>query len=512
MAGFTRKTLDTALEKQILTKMITNTDFLQGVYDFIQVEYFTTSYISTIADWVLDYYEQYSIAPNKDIQNIFNQKEVTLDEAEAALFRTLLQSLSDVFEAGTDDENCEYLQTRALSFCRKRELEITAGNIKHYLEQNEVDAAEDEILHFRKVCATVSKCVDIFADDIVGGVFEEKEAGILQLSNYLGKFLGSWHRSWLVVFSGAYKRGKSWWLLDAYITALMSGKRVVFFSLEMTQDNILERIYHRVTGCTEEAQETLIPVVDCKLNQSGDCARLARPDQIPLMVDNELPPFDEVGDTYQICTACREDDNSPFQPTVWYERKQTLAMTKGLVANKARSLTNFYGDNAKLKTYPRFSANISDIRRDLDVLEAIDGYIPDIILVDYADILKPESNNTQGTQKEDETWIALSQLAGERKALVVTATQITKEGQSANIVGLEHTARWSGKLGHVDAIYGINQTAKEKEQGVMRMSTLLHRHQSFSTTQQCAVLQNLDIGAIHLDSYPYTREAENNEN
>ncbi|MCK5863451.1 MAG: hypothetical protein KAH38_13255, partial [Candidatus Hydrogenedentes bacterium] len=296
MSAFRAKALDISLEKQIITTMIVNTDYLREIAEYLQVDYFTTPYITTVAEWVLEYFDEYGLAPNKQIKAVFEQNEIRMDEDEAELFRTLLQNLSDTFVAGEEEENFDYLRTRTLNFCQKRELEITAGNIKHYLEQDDLQNAEAEILHFRKVAPAISECVDVFDVDVVKEVFKEREKGVLQLPRYLGEFLGSWHRSWLVVFSGAYKRGKSWWLLDAYINSALQGQRVIFFSLEMTQENILERIYHRVTGCAKEAKETIIPVIDCKLNQSAECMRDECPCHVPLILPSgEMPTLEEAG-------------------------------------------------------------------------------------------------------------------------------------------------------------------------------------------------------------------------
>ena len=509
---FTVKKLDINLEKQIIIRMITSTKFLKDIVDFIQVEYFTTKYLQTVAEWVLEYYDEFDSAPKKTIKDLFEKKAVRMESAEVDLLEGMLKKMSGMSE--TDDEETddhEYIKSKTVEYCKKRELEITASNIKYYLEQNDIVNAEKELLQFRTVTATVSECVDVLDEEVIAKVFAEKAEGLLTLTGYLGQFMGTFHRSWLVVFSGAYKKGKTWWLLDLYINAALSKLNVILFSLEMTQDNIVERMLRRITGCSEEAKTQKVPVVDCLRNQKGQCPLAGTEDYKgsgnALLTEGEALP-DEPVDGYVVCTSCREETNDRFQPTVWYENKDMQAMTKRLAINKAKAVERMYGNRCKLKTYPRFSANLSDIKRDLYVLETKENFVPDVIIIDYADILKPESENATGVQKEDETWIALSQLAGERKALVVTATQLTKEGQNAKTVGVQHTARWSGKLGHVDAIYGINQTAKEKEKGIQRINTILHRHQPFSETEQCVVLQNLDIGSVHLDSFPYE---ENND-
>jgi hypothetical protein len=126
--------------------------------------------------------------------------------------------------------------------------------------------------------------------------------------------------------------------------------------------------------------------------------------------------------------------------------------------------------------------------------------MPDIILIDYADILKPETSALAGVEKEDRTWIALAQLAAERSNVVVTPTQLTKEALDANIIKQKHTARWVGKLGHVDAMYAISRTEKDQNYGVMRVNCLAHRHKEFNPNEQVLVLQSYNSGVVVLDS------------
>jgi hypothetical protein len=159
-----------------------------------------------------------------------------------------------------------------------------------------------------------------------------------------------------------------------------------------------------------------------------------------------------------------------------------------------------YKDYVRFKTYPRFSANISDMKRYLEIQQRKDGFVTDFIIPDYVDIFKPEREGLSEVQKEDESWMALSQLGGEYQALVITGTQINKAGQDSPNVKIKHTAKWVGKLAHVDAMYGLNQTNEEKRSGLIRFNTLVHRHEPFDEDDFCHVLQHLNTGQVHLDS------------
>lgn len=505
MSKYKIKEVDTNIEKRILTYMIVSDKFLSDLIQIIDPIYFTIPYIQKVSIWVIDYYNLYEVAPKLDIKSIFEKEQIKLEEKETDLIEKLLLNISNIYETN-ETLNFDYVKSRTLEYFRKRELEITAGNTKYYLEQNDILSAENELLQFKQVALATTQCVSVFEEEVIQEAFSEIEEGLITIPGYLGTFLGQMQRGWLVGLEGGYKKGKTWWLLEFAVYALMDGLNVAFFSLEMSKNEIIKRLYHRLLGIPKEEGKYLFPVFDCQYNQDGSCVRPERTSTISLLEDDgEKPEFEEALN-YQICTHCRNDGTTAYRPAIWYEQKDCQKLTATKAIHRAKAFKRVYGDKLKLKAYPRFSANIRDIKHDLDILESADDFIPDVIIIDYADILKPESTNNAGVQKEDETWIALAQCAGERNALVITPTQISKSGQDAKTIQIQHTARWSGKLGHVDMMMGINQTDEEKTNGAQRLNIILHRHNDFDPNDQCMVLQNFSIGAVHLDSEPYRQE------
>ena len=113
---------------------------------------------------------------------------------------------------------------------------------------------------------------------------------------------------------------------------------------------------------------------------------------------------------------------------------------------------------------------------------------------------KPEDSNSSGVEKEDRTWIALAQLASELHNAVIVPTQVTKAALDAQTIKEKHTARWVGKLGHVDAMYAMSRTEREIADGVMRFSCIDHRHRKFDPNEEVLVLQTFDAGVVMLDS------------
>jgi hypothetical protein len=214
---------------------------------------------------------------------------------------------------------------------------------------------------------------------------------------------------------------------------------------------------------------------------------------------------------YRPCTICRgnPDRRNEYVPAFWFEeithtdakKKYELPLwNRQTVRKKVAAFKKNFSHKIRIKTYPRFSANIHDIERDLDILQQTDEFVPDIIVIDYADILKPEQEGQSGVDKEDLTWMRLSQLAGSRHALVVTATQLRKSALNAPQVKQSDTALWVGKLGHVDCMLSLNQTEKEKKERVLRVGMMVHRYEEFSEESSCYILQKLRRGQVNLDS------------
>jgi intein/homing endonuclease len=286
-------------------------------------------------------------------------------------------------------------------------------------------------------------------------------------------------------------------LADMAAVAALSGLRVVFFSLEMSMNEMRTRIYKRMTGASEEYGSVMFPCFDCKKNKDNSCQKDERVNQM------KCPGTFSPASKYRPCSICKDtfEDKDDFELGFWNEIIDVPNFDYPTVQHKIGLLKKEGKANIWLKSKPRFSASIEDLENDLDNLEYVHGFIPDVIVIDYADILQADNKDVSGVQKEDEVWMCLARMASKKKALVLTATQLNKDSLTAKQITTAHTAKWIGKLGHVDAMFALNQTPEEKAMGMVRVSILEHRHKHFIQTQNCYVLQKFSVGCFHLDSY-----------
>uniref|UniRef100_A0A6M3L2U9 Helicase n=1 Tax=viral metagenome TaxID=1070528 RepID=A0A6M3L2U9_9ZZZZ len=502
MPEITIRKIDSTNEKRVITGMIVSDHFLKEIIPLTNLEYFQNKYAKTIASWCLDFFENYEKAPFNEIQNIFQERTHQLSEEERQIISLLLKEVSDKYKV--QSLNVEYLIDQAIGYFKKRELEITANNIKILLDRDDLFAAEKEVINFHKISPVTSQWINPLTTESVNLAFKEITP-LLLFEGQLGRYIGPLARGWLVGISGPFKRGKSYCLDEFGINGMVNYKKVVKFSLEMNDTQNLNRYFKKLSALSTNLS-VKIPVFDCSYNQFGSCEKSERKSKVSLMrsSDEGKPRFDpenELQKRYIPCTSCMHSYQDYKFASWWSLVSKETTYNISSIISKIKSYEKSFKEYYRLRCYPRFSANVDDIYHDLDILERREGFIPDIILIDYVDILKPERKGLVGIEKEDESWMALARLASERHCLVVTPTQVTREGTEVSSLKTKHMARWVGKLGHVDAMLTINQTSAEKRSGYSRIGMLAHRHMDFDEDKQCYVLQSLDIGQFYLDSY-----------
>jgi len=488
-----RKKTDIQIEKRILTGIITSKEYLQDIYPLIDLAYFKSSFIRRVAGWILDFYDGYTTVPVSEVQSIFNAEAPKLKEEEAEMISKFLIDISKTYELG-QTLNIPYLTDQTEKYFKQRELEITSGNLRVLLERGDIEEAEKQISNFRRVQKLTSNWINPFDDKEIDETFEQKDEIFFQFPGKLGEFMGNMERGWLVGISGKYKIGKTWFLQEFGVMGIMSGLKVAHFSFEMSKQKTKERLYSRLTAGYKEGGNVKYPCFDCIKNQEDTCELEKR------VCDEGKPEMYSEDDSYMPCTVCRNDKTDNYEQTTWFEMIKRPAFDVNSVGGSLKAWQRKCSDSLRIMIYPRYSANITDMKRDLDLLYQFDNFAPDIILADYAEIIGPEDSRSVGIDKEDRTWIALSQLGAERHDLTVVPTQVTKEGQDAIKLKTQHTARWVGKLAHVDAMYTQNQTEEEKLLGSMRIGTMMHRHNDFNAERTVTILQQLAVGQANLDS------------
>jgi len=154
-----------------------------------------------------------------------------------------------------------------------------------------------------------------------------------------------------------------------------------------------------------------------------------------------------------------------------------------------------------VRSFPSFSANSDDMKAELENLEYTEGFIPDVVIMDYFDIQKPERNSSFSERSIiDVIWKQGKNIADVMQCLVVTADQSNRGSRLKRSVEETDTTEDKRKDAHLDVRIALNQTPSEKEDGVMRINILFHRHRKFNLYREVMILQQLDLAQPLLDS------------
>jgi hypothetical protein len=114
---------------------------------------------------------------------------------------------------------------------------------------------------------------------------------------------------------------------------------------------------------------------------------------------------------------------------------------------------------------------------------AMNDWIPDVIVIDYADILLMNTPGLEGRDLIDSTWKQLRALSQKMHCLVVTATQGDAGAYDAKIITKKNFSGDKRKNAHVTGTIGLNQTTEEKDIGVTRLNWVILRDSPFNETK-----------------------------
>lgn len=127
-----------------------------------------------------------------------------------------------------------------------------------------------------------------------------------------------------------------------------------------------------------------------------------------------------------------------------------------------------------IKEYPTNTATIYTLRSHVERL-TLKGFIPDLIIIDYADIMR---SSRQYDSLRHELKLVYEELRGfaQEKAMPIwTASQSNKEGSDNEIVDLGNMSEAYGKAMVADVVLTISRRAHEKAQGFGRIYVAKNR-------------------------------------
>lgn len=448
-----REKLNTINERDIVYQLIVSDKFCREIIPIINPKMLEVVYVRTIVIWIKDYFQKFKESPKKNIIKLYRSHIDELrDEDLQNNILTFIERLDKDYDK-IKVTNEDFAIQNAIKYLRMRSLKNFSEDIDSYIASGDIEKAENCVTKFRKVEIASGEGVSLLDDsDIITESFTEDKDLLFVYPGDFGRLIGDIHREDFIAFLAPMKAGKTYQLVDFGIESLKNNLKVVMYSLEMGRANMIKRVWTALSG------------------------------QITKDIEIEVPYFEEDGDKWRI-----------KKKVVSKKASSVLEVQK-----KQRSLKRlFRGGAFRIYAEPAYSMTVESLENKLDDL-AYEGFYPDVIIIDYADIMAP-SDKSEYRQQIDGIWKRLRALAQKRKAVVVTASQ-TNRGAISREVEAEDVAEDVRKIAHVTSMVAISKTKYCKQNKLAIFSQMAIR-EGEPEMRKVVATQNLALGRPILESH-----------
>ena len=167
------------------------------------------------------------------------------------------------------------------------------------------------------------------------------------------------------------------------------------------------------------------------------------------------------------------------------------AATFPIVCNRLSAVKQKFND-AKLiiKEFPTGQLNVNQIRALLVQLKLHPDFEPDLLIIDYLELLRPNRQIDAEYQAQERIAQELRGLAMEHDILVWTATQTNRMGKKVATITDAELGDSYGKIRPADWAISLNQTEEEYDQGRMRVYVVKARDSKQHYRINCSVDYN----------------------
>jgi hypothetical protein len=423
-----------------------------------------TLYANLICTWVNEYFQQYKTAPKNVIQELFEQKKKSIrDEETASSVAAFLTSLADSFDENTY-ANIDYFVTNAETYVRSNQVDALMEQVEKAKASGNVTKCESLIAGFKKKAIPETQGISLLnnVNSFREAFDEEHLESLFEFPGALGKVVGSFFRGDLSSVLSTSKAGKSFEAMGVSFSALAYSRKVLVINLEMRDVELRQRYWRGLVNAPMVSGPVSVPFFRPDKEMTEDL----NDDRVMWRVDHKILNMQGVA-----------FDNTDKIMDIAHMR--------------------YKGGDIKLMSLPSYTTSWSDIESILDNLEYYDSWIPDLLVVDYFDLMA--SKETEFRHKINDIWSFGRKVALSRGIHIHTVSQSNASGNNGAEISLDSISEDQRKKSHVSLLYGMWATDADREAGIVRVKRLVGRGKP-ETYDGAVILQSLDTGQFLVDS------------
>ncbi|KKN90035.1 hypothetical protein LCGC14_0231470 [marine sediment metagenome] len=416
-----------------------------------------------VAAGIYDFLDTEGKAPEGELATVFDTILEGKNERKAAAYDLILQNLYE----SQDSVQADYTLNRVNDFIRRQRLKasiIEAGEMLQEEDDKNLTEVEEILTKVAKPRADLFTPGTWFTDlnkslSFLDASSQAIATGIKELDFHeLGPSPGE-----ILLLIAFMKRGKTWWLMHLAKMAMLQGKRVCHVTMEMSEKKIMGRYFQSLFSIPKRYGSSREPIVNTILKEDSRTGEFLDFERVKINPD--------------------------------------IALQDPEIEKHIRDEMDFWEDRLKrkllVKQFPTGQLTVNELRGFLDLLSVIEGWRPDLLLIDYPDLMKIDPRNYR--RDLGNIYVDIRGLAVELNVAAVVASQSSKEGVKSSKVRDIHAAEDISKVATVDCVITYSQSPQEKRMGLARLFVSNARTDMDNFT--ILISQNYTLGQFVLSSH-----------
>ena len=401
---------------KVLSSLLKHKEFLQGIYDILEEDYFDNPAHKWIVEEILKYYYKYNTSPTLDVLQV----EVKKIDNEV-LKVSVIEQLKEAYKASNEDR--EFVEQEFANFCKNQQLKKALLSSVELLEKGQYD-------DIRYLIDTALKAG---SDKNIGHEYEkdtetryrlEERSPVATPWEHINVLLeGGLGSGDLGIVFGNPGGGKSWMLTALGAMAVSAGRTVCHYTLELSEAYVGKRYDAVFTG---------IRIQELGLHRAEVDAAI-----------NKLP------------------------------------------------------GKLIIKEFPMGKASISTIESHIQKTADL-GHKPDLIIIDYVDLLKSKRKSIDRKDEIDDVYISTKALARELKIPVWTVSQVNRAGAKDDVIEGDKAAGSYNKIMIADFAMSLSRKRLDKVNGTGRGHIMKNRYGADGMTYPMKI--NTENGNIEIEA------------
>lgn len=441
-------TISGSMQENILTLMAWDNQACGIIKSSVDIQLFESKMHREIAHHCVDYHNKFNKSPGEHLPDLL-EDVLEEDGKKASLYDRLLRNIYEL----KDSINSEYVLNTLNKFIRQQQLKIGVTEAAKFIKNGDIDNAELELnKSLNSTLNVFDPGINLIDDSLTALSYTvDDENRILLGIPYFDTIRFGPAPKELMIIVSPPNRGKSWGCIHIAKVAAKQGKKVLIITLEMSQEKYLSRIVQSIFS-----------------------------------ISKRLPQVEVINII---------SDNNKFEDFDFIKVKRPVLGDLDILSKIAKKLKL---TNNRLsifvKEFPTGKLSIKGLEVYLNQLERWGNYIPDVLIIDYPDLMVTDSGNLRISIGN--IYKEIRGIGVERNIAVVAPSQTNKLGEDASLITMKHLSEDYSKAFTADSIMTYNQTEKEKLLNLARLHIAKNRDEEAGGT--VLISQQYHIGQFFL--------------